>query len=175
MAAQHTDLDCWVKRKKKGYLFLTGDERPYPAVSRHQIGSLVGQKLDADVPIEEVIAAAAETYHIFFLVPDLKRRRDCERRWRDLLGDHVICMEDPADACAVAASIVGLTEGVIPDLAEVPNILCANGIDARRASSIVRVIRPYANLLDPHAINYAHLAVSSAVGTAGGWMRRIFG
>ena len=27
--AQHTDLDCWVKRKKKGYLFMTGDELPY--------------------------------------------------------------------------------------------------------------------------------------------------
>jgi hypothetical protein len=175
MAAQHTDLDCWVKRKKKGYLFLTGDELPYRAVSRHQVGSLVGQKLDADVPIEEVIAAAAETYHIFFLVPDLKRRRNCERRWRDLLGDHVICMEDPGDACAVAAAIVGLTERVIPDLAEVPGILLANGIDASRASAIVRVLRPYANLLDPGVASYAHLALSSAVGTASSWMRRVFG
>src|SRR4051812_22409877 len=29
VAAQHTDMDCWTKRKKKGYLFLTGDELPY--------------------------------------------------------------------------------------------------------------------------------------------------
>lgn len=28
--AQHTDMDCWVKRKKRGYLFVTGDELPYP-------------------------------------------------------------------------------------------------------------------------------------------------
>ena len=27
--AQHTDMDCWAKRKKRGYLFLTGDELPY--------------------------------------------------------------------------------------------------------------------------------------------------
>src|SRR5262249_40952304 len=70
IAAQHTDMDNWVKRKKKGYLFLTGDENPYPVVSRHHIDALVGEKLDEDIPIEEVIAAAAETYNLFFLIPD---------------------------------------------------------------------------------------------------------
>lgn len=40
---------------------MTGDENPYPAVSRHQIEALVGEKLDEDIPLEEVIAAAAET------------------------------------------------------------------------------------------------------------------
>eukprot|EP01032_Pedospumella_encystans_P034568 gene34568-39081_t len=108
--AQHTDMDCWVKRKKRGYLFVTGDELPYPAVSRHQIEGLVGEKLDEDIPIEEAIAAAAETCHLFFLIPDAQRRRRCEPRWRELLGDHVICMDSPDDACAVAAGIVALTE-----------------------------------------------------------------
>ena len=51
MAAQHTDMDNWVKRKQKGYLFLTGDENPYPAVSRHHIEALVGEKLDEDIPV----------------------------------------------------------------------------------------------------------------------------
>src|SRR4029079_19365042 len=45
IAAEHTEMDNWVKRKKKGYLFLTGDENPYPAVSRHHIEALVGEKL----------------------------------------------------------------------------------------------------------------------------------
>jgi hypothetical protein len=67
MLAQHIDMDCWVKRKKKGYLFMTGDEHPYPAVSRHQVEALLGEKLDDDIPIEEVIAAAAESCHLFFL------------------------------------------------------------------------------------------------------------
>jgi len=29
-------------------------------VSRHQVEALVGEKLDEDIPLEEVIAAAAE-------------------------------------------------------------------------------------------------------------------
>jgi hypothetical protein len=46
VAAQHTDMDNWVKRKKKGYFFMTGDELPYPAVSRHQVDALLGEKLE---------------------------------------------------------------------------------------------------------------------------------
>lgn len=185
MLAQHTDIDCWVKRKKRGYLFMTGDELPYPAVSRHQVQALTGQNLDEDIPIEEVIAAAAETYHLFFLVPDLKRRRNCERRWRDLLGDNVICMESPEDTCAVAAAIVGLTERALPDLDTLVKTLTANGITKERASATVRALRSYADLLDPNAVRDVHVASTSdatnsvdpatAVSPAPtGWWRKLF-
>jgi predicted protein tyrosine phosphatase len=170
MVAQHTDLDCWVKRNKKGYLFITGDELPYPAVSHHQIGTLVGEKLDADIPIKEAIAAAAETYHVFFLIPDLKRRARCERKWRELLGDHVICMEAPQDACAVAASIVALTERAVPGLDALAATLRSNTIEAARVSAIVRVLRPYAGLLDPAPAS----ASAAALHDAAGWFRRLF-
>ena len=174
MAAQHTDMDCWVKRRKKGYLFITGDELPYPSISYHQIGTLVGDNLDEDIRIEEAIAAAAETYHVFFLVPDLKRRKGCEKRWRELLGDHVICMEAPQDACAVAASIVGLTERGISDLGALPAILSANGIDSERVSAIVRVLRPYADLLDGNPASRVHAAVAGAPATTSRWWSRLF-
>ncbi len=171
--AQHTDLDCWVKRRKKGYLFMTGDELPYPEVSRHQIEALVGEKLDEDLPIEEVIAAAAETYHLFFLIPDLDRRRNCEERWRELLGGHVICMESPDDTCAVAAAIVGLTEAAMTDVDNVTRVLKADGMSHDRAAAVVRALRPYAELLDPSA---ARPAVTSAASTGkSSWWRRLFG
>lgn len=174
VAAQHTDMDCWVKRKKKGYLFLTGDELPYPAVSHHQIETLVGDKLDADIPIKEVIAAAAETFHIFFLIPDLKRRQRCERRWRDLLGDHVICMEAPEDACAVAASIIALTEKTIADVDSLASTLASNGIAGDRVSAIVRALGPYCALLDPASLGKAH-AFDGTVDGPSRWWKRLFG
>ena len=37
-------------------------------MSRHQVEALVGEHLDEDIPIEEAIAAAAETYNLFFLI-----------------------------------------------------------------------------------------------------------
>jgi len=168
IAAQHTDMDNWEKRKKKGYLFLTGDENPYPAVSRHHIDALVGEKLDEDIPIEEVIAAAAETYNIFFLIPDLPRKKRCEERWRKLLGDHTICMESPRDACAVAAAIVGLTEKLIPDLDGLAGILSSNGFDRQHIGSTVRALQDYAAVL--------HLPHSSHSGArpVGKWWKRLF-
>jgi predicted protein tyrosine phosphatase len=174
MVAQHTDIDCWVKRRKKGYLFITGDELPYPAVSRHQIGSLVGDTLDADVPIAEAIAAAAETYHVFFLIPDLGRRARCEKRWRELLGDHVICMEQPDDACAVAAAIVGLTERAIPDMDALVSTLREQAIAPQRVSAIVRALRPYADLLDPHAATRVHVPAAGTPATPSAWWKRMF-
>jgi len=172
MVAQHTDLDCWVKRRKKGYLFITGDEKPYPAVSHHQIGALVGERLDADIPIAEVIAAAAETCHVFFLVPDAHRRARCEKVWRALLGDHVICMEQADDACVVAASIVALTERAVPNLDALAVSLGAHGIGGAQVSSAVRALRPYAALLDGSAT--AHAPAASGQG-APAWFKRMFG
>jgi hypothetical protein len=170
IAAQHTDMDNWVKRKKQGYLFMTGDELPYPAVSRHHIDALIGERLDEDIPVEEVVAAAAETYHIFFLIPDLARRKRCESRWREVLGNHTICMESPADTCAVAAAIVGLTEKLIPDLDALAGILSTNGFDRQHIGSTVRALEDYAAVLKlPHS-NY-HSSTSTPVGK---WWKRLF-
>ena len=171
--AQHTDLDCWVKRKKRGYLMMTGDELPYPAVSRHQIESLFGEHLDEDLPIEEVIAAAAETYHLFFLIPDLKRRKGCERRWRELLGDHVICMESPEDTCAVAAALVGLTEGRLADIDALASALSADGMSRERVGAVVRAVRPYAHMLRSGS-SYSH-GRGSAAKPSPSWWQRLFG
>jgi hypothetical protein len=167
IAAQHTDMDNWVKRKQKGYLFLTGDENPYPAVSRYHIEALVGEKLDEDIPVEEVIAAAAETYHVFFMIPDLGRRKRCEARWRKLLGDHVICMESPADTCAVAAAIVGMTEKLIPDLDALAGILSGNGLDRQHVGSSIRALQDYAALL-----KLPKPAATAA--PVGKWWKRLF-
>jgi hypothetical protein len=172
--AQHTDIDCWVKRKKRGYLVMTGDELPYPIVSRHQIESLFGEKLDEDIPVEEVIAAAAETYHLFFLIPDLQRRRRCEGRWRELLGDHVICMESPNDTCAVAAAIVGLTEGWLAGVEAVADILRAGGVDRKRIGATVRALQPYADLLEANPAQRVYIRSSTVPPSRPGWWKRLF-
>jgi len=174
IAAQHTDMDCFVKRRKKGYLFLTGDELPYPVVSRMQIDALVGERVDVDIPVAEVIAAAAETYHLFFLVPDLQRRSRCEKRWRELLGDHVICMESPEDTCTVAAAIVGLTEGALSGLEEAVTALRDHGISGERAAAAARSLEPYAALLD-HASGEKMHAYVKPVKKASKWWKERFG
>ncbi len=172
--AQHTDLDCWVKRNKRGYLFMTGDELPYPAISRHQIEALIGERLDEDLSLEEVVAAAAETYHLFFLIPDPQRRQRCEARWREVLGDHVIGMESPADTCAAAAAIVGLTEARLANLDDVAGVLLANGKPRERVAATIRALESYAELLDPNAPRRIHTHAASVASGQPGWWKRLF-
>jgi hypothetical protein len=44
-------------------------------------------------------------------------------------------MESPADTCAVAAAIVGLTEKLIPDIDALADILSSNGFDRQHIGS----------------------------------------
>lgn len=173
--AQHTDMDCWVKRRKRGYVFMTGDELPYPAVSRHQVEAVFGEKLDDDIPIEEVIAAAAETTNLFFLIPDLNRRRHCEKRWHELLGDHVICMESPDDTCAVAAGIVALGEGALADLDAFASALSRTGAPRDRVAAAVRALTPFSAVLKPGLPLPMHSFASPAAAERPAWWRKLFG
>jgi hypothetical protein len=163
--AEHTEMDCWVKRKKRGYLFMTGDELPYPAVSRHQVDALIGDRLDDDIPIKEAVAVLQETFHPFFLIPDLQRRRRCERQWRDLLGDYVICLEDAQDVCYASAGLIALTEGKIKDLAAFEPLLAKAGAPAERVAPIMRALTPYA----------ATLGRDGAPLPGGGFFKKLFG
>jgi hypothetical protein len=146
-AARHTAMDCWQKRHKRGYFFMTGDERPYPYVSHKEINLLIGAPLDRDIPTGQAVDELQRTFEPFFLIPDLQRRRNCERAWRDLLGDRVICMEDPVDTVDVAAGLVGLCEGVFPHLDALAQRLEKEGTPRQRLGAVMRALTPFAATL----------------------------
>lgn len=147
IAARHTDMDCFRKRGKRGYFFMTGDEHPYPYASRKQVTELLGTPLDRDVPIADVVGELQKTFEPFFLIPDLNRRRNCEAEWRKHLGDRVICMESPEDTVDVAAGLVGLCEGAIADLDDLAKRLRNNGLDQQRLGAVIRALTPFAATL----------------------------
>jgi hypothetical protein len=139
--ALHTGMDCLAKRKKRGYLFLTGDERPYPILSRHVVEAVVGDRLDADIKVEEVVAELQRHFVPFFLVPDQARRARCEREWRNLLGDHVLCLDDPEDVCYAAAGAIALGEKLVPDLAALGRTLEQAGASPEQTKRTLRALR----------------------------------
>jgi len=47
--ARHTDMDCLNKRGRKGYLFIIGDETPYPIIRKAEVANVIGDKLEADI------------------------------------------------------------------------------------------------------------------------------
>ena len=145
--ASHTEMDCMVKRNKRGYLFMTGDEMPFPALSKHIVEGIIGDKLDEDIPIEEVIAEVQKSYIPFFIIPDRARARRCERRWRNLLGDHVICLESPIDVCYVAAGAILISEGRVSDHQGLKELLAKAGMPSNRRNSVIQSLTPFAEVM----------------------------
>ena len=144
--ATHTEMDCMVKRNKRGYLFMTGDEPPFPALSRHIVEGIIGDKLDEDISCEEVIAEVQKTYVPFFIIPDRARAKQCERQWRDLLGDHVLCLESPVDVCFVAAGTILLSEKRASNLEELADLLSRAGMPSDRRSHVIQSLTPFAEV-----------------------------
>ncbi len=114
LAARNTVSDAWEKRRRKGYLFLIGDEMAYPRVSRAHIHKLDPQ---ADIPLEQVIAEATERYHVFFIIPGGAAHggdKSILDFWQQKLGpSHVLKLQNPEDTSECIAMTIGATEGVI--------------------------------------------------------------
>lgn len=146
-AARHLEMDCDRKRSKRGYLFMTGDEKPYLALSRAALRSVVGDEIEQDLPLAVIVDEVQRSLEPFFLIPDLGRRRFCERAWREVLGDRVIAMESPADCCAVMAGIVALGEGVLADLDALAAALVERGHPRDRLGAVIRALTPWAAAL----------------------------
>lgn len=146
-AARHTSMDCIEKRGRRGYFFMTGDEPAFTQVSTTLVKQVIGDDLAADIPIQEMARELEKSFQPFFLIPDKNRARqhNCERGWRDILGDSVIVLETPEDTAVASAILIGLNEGQLKDLDAVAKKL--KDELARQGEPLNRVIRavePYA-------------------------------
>ncbi len=124
--ARKTAIDCLEKRRQRGYLFLIGDEMPYRCVSRNQVASLLGERLEADIPVEAVIRELEAQYDTYFILPNLTSYYDDPqilRCWKRLLGEKVLRLDDPQGISDLIAAVIGMNEGadldrIVADLHE---------------------------------------------------------
>ena len=114
--ARHTSIDCHEKRGKKGYLFIIGDEAPYPQVKRREVARVIGDRPQADLPVKAMIAELRQAWEVYFIIPRMTmywNNKSIHRRWAQLLGQNVLRLEDPAGICELIASTIGLVEGKV--------------------------------------------------------------
>jgi hypothetical protein len=126
-AVHHTVTDAWEKRQRKGYLYIIGDEQTYPTLDAGTIHRIFGgERPSRDFPIKELVEAAQERYHVFFLIPSgasNSARADLHDHWVGLLGaGYVIHLDDPNQVCDVVALTIGLTEGTASPSAATENV-----------------------------------------------------
>lgn len=146
-AARHTAMDCWGKRKKKGYFFMTGDETPWMGLARHQVAGLIGDPLQADIPVWEVVRELQQKMHTFFLIPDEKRAdtENCGAVWSALMHERCIVLETPEDTAAIAALAIGIEEGALADLPAVERWVTGTlRASPEVRSRLIETITPYA-------------------------------
>lgn len=136
--AWHTALDCYEKRGKRGYLFIIGDEVPYPQVKRDEVRAVLGDTLQADIGMDHLMAELQRRYDTYFVLPNMTsnwRNQDIYRRWVELLGQNVLRLDDPAGICELIASVVGVCEGKVG-----PDGVAADLADAGAPTAVVRAV-----------------------------------
>ena len=139
--ARHTVTDCYAKRGKRGYLFLIGDEMAYPRVKRAEVASVIGDGLQADIPLAEIVAELTRDWDTYYILPEgASYAGDAEvlSFWRGLLGQNVIELADLDAVSETIALTVGLGEDAISlddglaDLDDVGSDAGAGGVEGAR-------------------------------------------
>lgn len=118
--ARHTSIDCFDKRGKRGYLFVIGDEMPYPAVKPREVSAWIGDEIPQPVAIRNLVAQLTRRWDTYFILPEGASYAGDGQvlgTWRGLLGQNVIELADTGAVCETIALTVGLGEEAI-DLAE---------------------------------------------------------
>jgi hypothetical protein len=140
--ARHTALDCFEKRGRRGYLFVIGDEIPYPKVKRTEVGAVIGDGLQSSIPIEDVVAELRRAFDVYHILPRMTSNFDhpvVHRRWAELLGQNALRLEEPAGVCELIASTIGVAEGKV-DLDQLTDDLQDAGASAGVAGAVRRTL-----------------------------------
>jgi hypothetical protein len=143
-AAHHTSLDSFKNLGKKGYFFMTGDETCYPALKAQWVRQFLGDEVEADLPLADVVAELKRTYHPFFIAPDPARGARVHSFWSQHFGPGTITLAAPEDTCAVAAGAVALNEGAVLSLSALAENLTASGLSSGRVARVRAALTPYA-------------------------------
>ena len=145
--ARHTSIDCWEKRGRKGYAFLIGDEMAYPFVNKQQIEKYIGDGVQENIPLRQIIADVQRRYHFFFIFPrNASHGHDehIQNFWRDLLGQNVIFLDDEEAVSETIALTIGLTEEAI-NLAEGERDLSDAGASHSTIEAAAKALQVYAS------------------------------
>ncbi|WP_205751756.1 hypothetical protein [Cryptosporangium phraense] len=110
--ARHTDTDA-KRHGRKGYVFLIGDELPYRSVKAREVRDVIGDRISEDIRTETLVAELTRNYHVYYLLPAgtaYAGDRTVLKRWRDLLGENVLELDDLDAVCETIALTIGLNE-----------------------------------------------------------------
>lgn len=114
-AAHHTSIDCFEKRKQKGFLFTIGDEPVLKDVPASFLKKLMGDGQYENFQSVELLDAARERYIVKHLHIAQGRGHSASTvaGWKQLMGNDLIIVEDKGDVSKIITDYILLPTGVI--------------------------------------------------------------
>jgi len=117
-AAQRTKIDCYNKRKKKGYLFTVGDESITPMLKWNDVNRVMGENtISLDMSNDEIFKLASQQYDIFHIMVEqgahMRQNTDAVvQSWVDFLGERALRLTDYTKLAQVIVSAIQVNEGM---------------------------------------------------------------
>ena len=109
--AKHTSIDCFEKRRQKGFLFTVGDERTHRTADGDLLTRLFGYESSPSRSAAELLAAAQERYHVFHIHVNSTGYRNNQQLfgdWKELLGKRFLVLEDHRELGKLIAEVVAV-------------------------------------------------------------------
>jgi len=167
--ARHTATDCWEKRRKRGYLFIVGDEMPYAKVKPREVRNVIGDDLTEAVPLQAMAAELTRRWDTYYILPaGAAYAGDGEVLgfWRALLGQNVIELADLDAVCETIALTIGLGEDAIDldaGLTDLADVGSTAGPEVGRALAVIGASRgQLVTVADPAALEAPGTADATA-------------
>lgn len=135
-AAYKTILDCAIKRRRKGYLFLYADEPLKGYVTPGEVAFVYGDRIAQDISTEVLISEARKTFNVY-LISTLTPSWNADQQYPKLFGEYaVLTLQNPNNICELISSVIGMREANLsPD--DAVRDLVAAGTPKTVAESIV--------------------------------------
>lgn len=115
--ARHTASDAWDKRGKRGYFFMTGDERYYPSVKAREVREFLGEEMTENLTTKALFEELKQKWDVYVIQPGEGSSyigdEKIEKAWRDLVGQNYIKVDHPDAVAETIALTIGLAEGAI--------------------------------------------------------------
>ena len=116
-AAKHTKIDCFNKRRKKGFIFTVGDEQPTPYLKSSDLNRIMTCPETKTFTQEELVASVSENYNIFHLIIEegnyCRGHRDqVVSAWNKVIGQHARPVADHTKIAEIIVSILQKESGV---------------------------------------------------------------
>lgn len=115
-ARHKTACDAFEKHGRRGYLFTIGDEAPLTTLRRSEIKRFMGASVESDIPLADLLADVSTRWNVYHLITPTSAtaHQNAVAKWRELLGEHAVIVDDYRRLAEVIVSIMQVNEGQDP-------------------------------------------------------------